>query len=189
MKAQIINEYRKAAQAGGEKYWNAKKKIEDLKAKEQSYYKPEFSRLMTEAAIELDKAETEAKQLIAEAHNRAAALIKADYLPDGEKINDNTVKLLKSGIVLSSAEIDNLLKNAANNTMRRIIADYADSNGIIYAGKVPTEAERLDELDKLDSMARSGLQRDFYYNDVIANTERFDSIAGDAISDNFTEGE
>lgn len=189
MKAQIINEYRKAAQAGGEKYWNAKKRVDELKAKEQSYYKPEFSRLMTEAVMELEKAESEAKHMISAAHSKAAELIKSEYAPDGDKINDNTVKLLKSGIVLSSAEINNLLKNADNTTMRRIIADYAEQNGITYSGKVPTEAERLDELDKLDGMARSGLQRDFYYNDVIANTERFDSIAGDTISDNYTEGE
>lgn len=187
MKNQIISAYRTAAQVGGKRYWTAKKKIEDLKAKEQSYYKPEFSRLMSEAAIELDQAETEAKQLIAEAHNRAAALIKSEYAPDGDKINDNTVKLLKSGIVLTSAEINNLLINADNTTMRRIIADYAEQNGITYSGKIPTEAERLDELDKLDSMARSGLQRDFYYNDVIANTERFDSVASESISDSYTE--
>lgn len=187
MKNQIISAYRAAAQAGGEIYWNAKKKVNELQAKEQSYYKPEFSRLMTDAVLELEKAESEAKHLISAAHSKAAELIKSEYAPDGDKINDNTVKLLKSGIVLTSAEINNLLKNAANTTMRRIIADYAEQNGITYSGKIPTEAERLEELDKLDSMARSGLQRDFFYNDVIANTERFDSVAAESISDSYIE--
>lgn len=186
-KEAIISRYRRAAQDGGKKYWEAKKKIDELKANEDKYFKPEYSRRLGELTVELSNAETEAKRMIQEAHEAAARMIKADYSPDGEAINDNTVKLLKSGIVLSSAEIDNLLKNAANNTMRRIIADYADSNGITYAGKVPTEAERLEELDKLDGMARSGLQRDFYYTDVIANTEQFDSVAADNISGDYTE--
>ena len=170
-KEAIISRYRRAAQDGGKKYWEAKKKIDELKANEDKYFKPEYSRRLGELTMELSNAETEAKRMIQEAHEAAVRMIKADYSPDGEAINDNTVKLLKSGIVLSSAEI----------------ADYADSNGIIYAGKVPTEAERLEELDKLDGMARSGLQRDFYYTDVIANTEQFDSVAADNISGDYTE--
>lgn len=186
-KEAIISRYRRAAQDGGKRYWDAKKKFDELQANRDKYFKPEFSRLIGAATLELSDAETEAKRMIQEAHEAAARMIKADYSPDGEKINDNTVKLLKSGIVLSPAEINNLLKNADNNTMRRIIADYADNNGIAYTGKVPTEAERLEELDKLDGMARSGLQRDFYYTDVIANTEQFDSVAADNISGDYTE--
>lgn len=187
MKNQIIAEYRKAAQTGCEKYWNAKKKVDELKAKEDKYYKPRFQELMAEATLELSDAESEANTLIRVAHSKAAELIKSEYAPDGDKINDNTVKLLKSGIVLTSAEINNLLKNAANNTMRRIIADYAEQNGITYTGKVATEEEQLSQLDALDSMARSGLQRDYYYTDIIANSERFNTVASDSISDSYTE--
>lgn len=187
MKNQIIAEYRKAAQTGCEKYWNAKKKFDELQANKEKYFKPEYSRLIGAATMELSDAETEAKRLIQAAHDKAAELIKSEYTPDGTKIDDNTVKLLKSGISLSSAEINNMLKTAENSTMRRIIADYAEQNGITYTGKVATETERLEELDKLDSMARSGLQRDFYYTDIIANSERFDSVAAESISDSYTE--
>ena len=42
--------------------------------------------------------------------------------------------------------------------------------------------KKFDELQ-----ARSGLQRDFYYTDIIANSERFDSVAAESISDSYTE--
>ena len=182
MKNEIISKYRNAAQTGGKKYWEAQKKLDELKSKENQYYKDRYQELLGAATLELSNAESEAKKLIAQAHEEAAALIKQKYALDGEKINENTVKLLKSGVVMSTAEVNNLMKNADSVTMQRIISDYANEHGINTGGKFISESEALAELDALDSMARSGLQRDFYFNDVINNNEAFEQTAGEAFT-------
>ena len=78
-KEAIISRYRRAAQDGGKKYWEAKKKIDELKANEDKYFKPEYSRRLGELTMELSNAETEAKRMIQEAHEAAVRMIKADY--------------------------------------------------------------------------------------------------------------
>lgn len=53
------------------------------------------------------------------------------YFPSGAKIDDNTVKLLNSGISLSGDEIAKIAEdNKDNPTMLRIISGYCDRNGI-----------------------------------------------------------
>ena len=182
MKNEIISKYRHAAQTGGKKYWEAKNKLDELKSKEKQYYKDRYQELLAAATLEVSDAESEAKKLIAQAHEEAAALIKQKYALDGEQINENTVKLLKSGVVLTPAEVNNLMKNAKTVTMQRIISDYANEHGINTSGKFVSEKEALEELDALDGMARSGLQRDFYFNDVIADNDKFDTTAGEIIT-------
>lgn len=53
------------------------------------------------------------------------------YSADGNRIDESTVKLLKSGIRLTDAEIDNLVnQNKGNPTMLRLISDHCDANEI-----------------------------------------------------------
>lgn len=182
MKNEIISKYRNAAQAGGKKYWEAQKKLADLKANEKQYYKDRYQELLGAATLELSNAESEAKKLIAQAHAEAARVIKDKYALSGDQINEDTIKLLKSGVKLSTAEVNEMMKKAESITMQRIIADYADEHGINTGGKFISENEALEELNALDSMARSGLQRDFYFNDVINNNDEFDKVAGECFS-------
>ena len=182
MKKKIIDKYKAAAQTGGREYWEAVKELDELKKNEQKYFKPRYSELLGQAVMKVSDAESKAKQLIAQAHKEAEQIIKDNYALNGEQINENTVKLLKSGVVKTSAEINNLMKNAGSVTMQRIINDYAQENGIATGGKFISEADALAELDALDGMARSGLQRDFYFNDVISNSEQFDNVAGECFT-------
>lgn len=182
MKKDIIIKYRNAAQEGGKEYWDAVRELNELKKNEDKYFKPRYSQLLGEATMKVSNAESKAKQLIAQARKEAEEMIKSTYALDGEQINENTVKLLKSGVVLSPAEINNLMKNAKSVTMQRIINDYAQEHGISTGGKFIPESEALAELDALDSMARSGLQRDFYFNDVINNNEAFEQTAGECFT-------
>lgn len=182
MKKKIIDKYKAAAQTGGREYWEAVKELDELKKNEQKYFKPRYSELLGQATMKVSNAESKAKQLIAQAHKEAEQIIKDNYALNGDEINENTVKLLKSGVVMTSAEVNNLMKNAKSTTMQRIINDYAAENNIPLSGKFISEADALAELDALDGMARSGLQRDFYYNDVISNSEQFDSVAGECFT-------
>lgn len=181
MKKKIIEKYKSAAQTGGREYWEAVKELDELKKNEQKYFKPRYSELLGQATMKVSNAESKAKQLIAQARKEAEQIIKDNYALNGDEINENTVKLLKSGVVMTSAEVNNLMKNAKSTTMQRIINDYAAENNIPLSGKFISEADALAELDALDGMARSGLQRDFYYNDVI-NSEQFDHVAGECFT-------
>lgn len=182
MKNLVISKYRNAAQAGGKEYWQAVNELNELKKNESQYFKPTFSKLLTEAAMKVDNAESKAKQLISQAHAEAVRVIKDKYALSGDQINEDTIKLLKSGVKLSSAEVNELMKKAESITMQRIISDYANEHGINTGGKFVSEQDALAELNALDSMARSGLQRDFYFNDVINNSDEFDKVAGECFS-------
>lgn len=53
------------------------------------------------------------------------------YTANGNRIDESTVKLLKSGIRLTDAEIDNMVnQNKSNPTMLRLISDHCDTNEI-----------------------------------------------------------
>lgn len=53
------------------------------------------------------------------------------YSANGNRIDESTVKLLKSGIRLTDAEIDNMVnQNKSNPTMLRLISDHCDANEI-----------------------------------------------------------
>lgn len=53
------------------------------------------------------------------------------YTANGKRIDESVVKLLKSGIRLTDAEIDNMVsQNKSNPTMLRLISDHCDSNKI-----------------------------------------------------------
>ena len=182
MKNLILSKYRNAAQEGGKEYWDAVRELNELKKNEDKYFKPRYSQLLGEATMKVSNAESKAKRLIAQAHEEAAKIIKSKYQLSSDQINEDTVKLLRSGVKLSPAEVNNLMKTAESVTMQRIINDYAQEHGINTSGKFISEADALKELDALDSMARSGLQRDFYFNDIINNNEVFDKTAGETFT-------
>ena len=53
------------------------------------------------------------------------------YAANGNRIDESVVKLLKSGIRLTDAEIDNMVsQNKSNPTMLRLISDHCDANEI-----------------------------------------------------------
>lgn len=53
------------------------------------------------------------------------------YTANGNRIDESTVKLLKSGIRLTDAEIDSMVnQNKSNPTMLRLISDHCDANKI-----------------------------------------------------------
>ncbi len=53
------------------------------------------------------------------------------YVANGNRIDESVVKLLKSGIRLTDAEIDNMVsQNKSNPTMLRLISDHCDANEI-----------------------------------------------------------
>lgn len=53
------------------------------------------------------------------------------YIANGNRIDESVVKLLKSGIRLTDAEIDNMVSlNKNNPTMLRLISDHCDANEI-----------------------------------------------------------
>ena len=53
------------------------------------------------------------------------------YTANGNRIIESTVKLLKSGIRLTDAEIDNMVnENKSNPTMLRLISDHCDASKI-----------------------------------------------------------
>lgn len=53
------------------------------------------------------------------------------YAANGNRIDDSAVRLLKSGIRLTDAEIDSMVnQNKGNPTMLRLISDYCDANKI-----------------------------------------------------------
>lgn len=53
------------------------------------------------------------------------------YAANGNRIDDSAVRLLKSGIRLTDAEIDSMVnQNKGNPTMLRLISDHCDANKI-----------------------------------------------------------
>lgn len=177
MKKDIIQNYRKASLIGGAAYWKAKQELDKLKSEEKNYHKETYEKKLKEAEKALSDAESQANGMIRAARSDAERSIHELYKPNAADINPETVNLLKSGIKLTSAEIDRLMTENDSLTMKRIITDYADEHGIIVQNRYKSEEKYISQLDGLDSMARSGMQRDFYYNDIILNDDKFNEVA------------
>lgn len=82
----------------------------------------------------------------------------------GANINDDDVKLLKSGIKLTYEELMEMVNryNATNNqTMLRIIKGYAEDNGISIV--VNQADDSLNAIDQLMNFTKQGITRESEY--------------------------
>lgn len=104
----------------------------------QREFKGDEHFLAREKVVYLDAQEAY-KNNIKELQKRTAEEIQAEYerhvtefyTVNGNRIDEPTVKLLKSGIRLTDTEIDNMVNQNKNNpTMLRLISDHCDANRI-----------------------------------------------------------
>lgn len=97
------------------------------------YYrgKANFEEYKKQYTTALQELETDARQGIKDIQDRLQKYLDACYQLDGAKIDENTTRLLNSGVKLSVAEVERLLNTHNQNaTMTRILCDYADSKGL-----------------------------------------------------------
>ena len=114
------------------------------------------------------------------------------YMPDAEKIDDNAVKLLKSGIKLTDTEISNIARRFKDNpTMMRLLCDLFEEKGInnpdVLMFSKRTKEQGHYELEIFDRVA-GYLKNAVYASDVNAVVWRddnglFDSIINTAVDD------
>lgn len=102
----------------GDEHFLAREKVVYLDAQEA--YKNNIKELQKRTAEEIQAVQAEYERHVTEF-----------YTVNGNRIDEPTVKLLKSGIRLTDTEIDNMINQNKNNpTMLRLISDHCDANKI-----------------------------------------------------------
>ncbi len=102
----------------GDEHFLAREKVVYLDAQEA--YKNNIKELQKRTAEEIQAVQAEYERHVTEF-----------YTVNGNRIDEPTVKLLKSGIRLTDTEIDNMInQNKSNPTMLRLISDHCDANKI-----------------------------------------------------------
>lgn len=102
----------------GDEHFLAREKVVYLDAQEA--YKNNIKELQKRTAEEIQAVQAEYERHVTEF-----------YTVNGNRIDEPTVKLLKSGIRLTDTEIDNMVnQNKSNPTMLRLISDHCDANKI-----------------------------------------------------------
>lgn len=159
-------------------YYSVKEQVENKKHELQEQKKQDF---ITDTILELEvkKLDNQINEIKEVTQTRLADLsekfknIYAEQIePKGSNLNDDDVRLLQSGIELTKAELQTMAdkyNKDANETMKRIIKDYAGKRGIrIYCKQADSYAEAIDDLMKLTS---EGLKGNRYKELSISNLE------------------
>lgn len=117
----------------------------------------------------------EGKRAIAEVAEKYKGTLSALFTPTGEDITDDA-KVLSSGLKLSKMDLERLWDKNENNTMRRMIWDYATSNGVNIGRAYYTEEMKIEAADTLarycqgalsDNWKAAFVQSEQHYNSVV----------------------
>jgi hypothetical protein len=126
---------------------------------------PERDRLSQKVQTMRDDALSEARGLVAQYRADAAELNRLDPA----QLTDD-VKLLQPGIILSSEDIQGMLKrNSGNRTMIQVILRYAEERGISTDGTFFTGGEEGQTADNLDGIIK-------YYEHWILEDDALDML-------------
>lgn len=150
------------------------KKIADLKRDRSRYsdafYRESLQKLRDERLAVIQNGEANAKKQLEAFETR----VHEAFRMRPEQLTDDA-RLLQSGIKFSAVELDEMLGRYNNNpTMRRVISDYAESNGIRISS-IRTEASALEAAKALQNYYRSAVSRP-EYADIWENEERFNGL-------------
>ena len=158
-------------------------KIKDLESKKEGYYKPTYEAMMKELTDKRDSlilgTERKAREL-ADAYKKS---VKERFTPKGAELTDDAA-LLTSGLTLTGAELDALFdKHKGNNTMQRLIGEYAAKNEVTsFTRVVATEATYHEAADTMLAYTRNALQRP-EYADIMLTDDYFAKITPDVMKE------
>ena len=154
--------------------------IKELESQRENYYKPRFDELMTEATSKRENIIASGRDSITKEISDFKARIKERYTPKGEEITADA-NLLNCGIALNENDIESLIdKYKNNNTMQRLLHEYASKNNLNIDRKYIGEAEKSKAADEMINYYNSVMQRP-EYSDVWRDREQYQSSIGDEL--------
>lgn len=124
--------------------------------------KADFIKEKSVYEVKLQELRTRAYKKLEEIKDAYSTFVSGKYEPNAKEMDTECVNLLNSGIKFSKSEIESLIKKyEGNNTMLRIVSDYARTNHIatdklvdVTVNKVKMKREnqlfdRLEEIFRL----------------------------------------
>ena len=157
--------------------------INELQAHQKNYYKPTFDEMMQELKDESYAIKTATANKLNELAT-AYKEEKSDKLaPKGSDLTDD-IKLFKSGIILTGKELNTLFdKYNDNNTMKRIISEYAEKNNVdSFQRSIDTELTYHEAADRLVSYAKNALNHEDYAK-LITDDRSFSQITPECMKE------
>lgn len=92
--------------------------------------------------------------------------LEEKYMPKAEEINADA-ELLKSGILLSGAELEKVFdRNEGNNTMQRLISEYASRNELKINRVYEGAKKDLETIEDMQRYTRDMFDRPEYENEL-----------------------
>lgn len=161
-----------------------KKLVSDDRLKGSQVYKENIAKAEAERRDALEKAVYD----LEECHKKFREEIKDRYLPKGEELTPDA-NIFTSNIELTPDEIVSYMeKYSNNNSMTRLIIDYAKKKGIEPNDKMKaykfltSKEEMLIASDKLLAYCRSALTDPMYRSQTVGDEANYKKICGDALA-------
>ncbi len=152
--------------------------IKTLKQNENDYRISQFAALMEKAQTERSAIIKDGERAVENILTEAAAQIHERFIPNGEDLTPDAA-LLNSGLTLTESEVAALIeKHKDNNTMTRLICEYANKHNYVTP-QVPTEETALEALEPMRYFYRNAIQRP-EFSDLWRSDEYFAEITQDS---------
>lgn len=123
----------------------------------------------------------EGRQAITGVAEQYKGSLGALFTPNGADITDDA-KVLSSGLKLSKADLERLWDKNESNTMRRMIWDYASSNGVSIDRAYYTEEMKMDAADTLAKYCHGALS-DNWKAAFVQSEQHYGSVVPAAVSE------
>lgn len=132
-------------------------KLKELEGKKGIYQAEYLRKLMAEEQAKRDAVVIEGEEAIRRITDGYKKDVSARYAPDGSKLTEDAA-LFNSGLKLTQRDLEGLFdKYAGNQTMQRLIVDYANAFDIHMNRTYISEAAKHDGADTLAKYATGAL--------------------------------
>lgn len=154
-------------------------KQEDLKEqlKAERVTKKIYNEKMNELKKQLANETETAKKDISNSINELRKSYKEHTRVKADNIDDEAIKLLKSGINFTQNELNEMVKKYDGNfTMTRVLTDYAKENDITILAK--TQAQGLDNIKRIEETTSDAVDGKYLATVIKDTNHRNDLIKG-----------